>query len=96
MVCQSARITRRRPLLVFDWGGACHVRKPVEYAGATIVPVASLSVRGYAATAIVTNGVGKQRAYGPLKHFTTEKAACEYAVSYAKSRLGRRWRRKEK
>jgi hypothetical protein len=70
--------------------------KPVEYAGATIVPVASLSARGYAAIAIVTNGVGKQRAYGPLKHFPTEKAACEYAVSYAKSRLDRRWRRKEK
>jgi len=70
--------------------------RPVEYAGATIVPVASLSVRGYAATAIVTNRVGKQRAYGPLKHFPTEKAACEYAVSYAKSRLDRRWRRNEK
>ena len=70
--------------------------KPVEYAGATIVPMASLSASGYVAIAIVTTGLGKQRAYGPLKHFPTEKAACEYAVSFAKSRLDRRWRRGKK
>jgi hypothetical protein len=69
---------------------------PVEYAGATIVPVASLSGNGYAAIAIVTTSLGKQRAYGPLKRFPTEKAACEYAVSYAKSRLDRRWGRAKK
>ncbi|MDR6478701.1 hypothetical protein J2778_006208 [Paraburkholderia graminis] len=70
--------------------------EPVEYAGAIIMPVASLSVRGYVATAIVTNGVGKQRIYGPPKYFCSEKAACEYAVSYAKARLDRRWGRNER
>ncbi len=40
---------------------------------------------------LLPNGVGKQRIYGPLKYFCSEKAACEYAVSYAKARLDRRW-----
>ncbi|MDR6472187.1 hypothetical protein J2777_005928 [Paraburkholderia graminis] len=55
--------------------------KPVEYAGVTIVPAASLSASGYAAISIVTTSLGNQRAYGPLKRFPTEKAACKYAVS---------------
>jgi hypothetical protein len=66
--------------------------EPVKYKGATIIPVASLSASGYAAMAIVTSGVGKQRAFGPLGYLPTEKAACEFAVSYAKTRLDRRKR----
>ena len=68
--------------------------QPAHYKGATIIPVASLSSRGYAAMAIVTSPVGKQRAFGPMGYFSTEKAACEFAVSYAKTCLdGRRARR---
>jgi hypothetical protein len=61
--------------------------QPVQYKQMVIMPVASLSDRGYAATAIVTSAGGRQRALGPLDYFSTEKAACEYALSYARSYL---------
>jgi hypothetical protein len=59
--------------------------QPVHYKQMVIMPVASLSARGYAATAIITSTRGKQRALGPLGYFPTEKTACDYAVFYAKS-----------
>lgn len=61
----------------------------VRYKETVIMPVASLSDRGYAATAIVTRADGKQRALGPFGYRATEQAASEYALSCAKAYVDR-------
>lgn len=58
---------------------------PVQYKQMVIMPVASLSDRGDAATAIVTSAGGRQRALGPSGYFSTEKPARRYALPYARS-----------
>lgn len=64
---------------------------PVEYKASTIMPLASLSMPGYAATALVTRKGGKQEAFGILGYFASEQAACQFAVEYAKAHIdGRR------
>ncbi|KVU08808.1 hypothetical protein [Burkholderia ubonensis] len=65
---------------------------PVEYKASTIMPLASLSMPGYAATALVTRKGGKQEAFGILGYFASEQAACQFAVEYAKAHIdGRRY-----
>ncbi|MBN3777350.1 hypothetical protein G3O06_07245 [Burkholderia sp. Ac-20345] len=64
---------------------------PVGYKTSTIMPLAAVSMPGYAATALVTHKGGKQEAFGVLGYFASEKAACQFAVEYAKARIdGRR------
>ncbi|WP_133295706.1 hypothetical protein [Burkholderia reimsis] len=46
---------------------------PVEYKKSTIMPLASLSIPGYAATALVTRNGGKQEGFGILGYFASEK-----------------------
>lgn len=65
---------------------------PVEYKASTIMPLASLSMPGYAATVLVTRKGGKQEALGILGYFASEQAACQFAVEYAKAHIdGRRY-----
>jgi len=68
---------------------------PVEYKTSTIMPLAPISIPGYAATAIVTDRNGKRETFGILgsfaPHFASESAACTFAIGYAKAHIdGRR------
>ncbi|WP_244137152.1 hypothetical protein [Burkholderia pyrrocinia] len=64
---------------------------PVEYKTSTIMPLASISMPGYAATALLTHRSGKREALGILGYFASEQAACQFAVEYAKAHIdGRR------
>ncbi|MGU7775712.1 hypothetical protein ACV229_36870 [Burkholderia sp. MR1-5-21] len=64
---------------------------PVEYKKSTIMPLVSLLIPGYAATALVTRKGGKQEAFRILGYFASEKAARQFAVEYAKTHIdGRR------
>lgn len=64
---------------------------PVECKASTIEPVASISTRGYAATALVTREDGKRETLGVLGHFALEQAACQFAIECAKAHIdGRR------
>lgn len=67
---------------------------PVEYKTSTIMPLAPVSLPGYAATAIVTHRNGKREALGILGYFASENAACTFAIEYAKAHIdGRRYPR---
>ncbi|MFM0617417.1 hypothetical protein PQR37_25475 [Paraburkholderia nemoris] len=64
---------------------------PVEYKTSTIMPLAPISMPGYAATAIVTHRNGKREAFAILGYFASESAACMFAIEYAKAHIdGRR------
>ncbi|MFL9936712.1 hypothetical protein P0D88_48910 [Paraburkholderia sp. RL18-103-BIB-C] len=64
---------------------------PVECKPTTIMPLAPVSIPGYAATAIVTHRNGKGEKFGILGYFASENAACTFAIEYAKAHIdGRR------
>jgi hypothetical protein len=64
---------------------------PVEYKTSIIMPLAPISMPGYAATAVITHPNGRRKTFGILGHFVSGKAACEFAVEYAKAHIdGRR------
>lgn len=64
---------------------------PVEYKASTIMPLAPISIPGYAATAIVTHRNGRRETFGIPGYFASESAACMFAVEYAKAHIdGRR------
>ena len=64
---------------------------PVEYKASTIMPLAPVSIPGYAATVIVTHRNGKRETFGILGYFASESAACRFAIEYAKAHIdGRR------
>lgn len=64
---------------------------PVEYKTSTIMPLASVSMPGYTASALVTYRSGRREAFGILGYFASEKAACQFAVDFAKAHIdGRR------
>lgn len=63
----------------------------VQYKTSTIMPLAPISIPGYAAMAVVTHRNGKRETFGILGYFASEKAACQFAIEYAKARIdGRR------
>ncbi|MFL9959269.1 hypothetical protein PQR65_38445 [Paraburkholderia nemoris] len=51
----------------------------VEYKTSTIMPLAPISMPGYAATAIVTHRNGKREALGIPGYFASGSAACLFA-----------------
>ncbi|MGF6872910.1 hypothetical protein [Paraburkholderia sp. MM5477-R1] len=61
--------------------------KPIHHKEHVIVPLASMSVPGYAASAFVTSPTGKRSAFGILAYFASEKAALKFAIAYAKARI---------
>jgi hypothetical protein len=63
---------------------------PVEYNTAINMPLAPVSIPGYAAMAIVTHQNGKRLAFGILGYFASERAACHFAIEYAKAHIDRR------
>jgi hypothetical protein len=65
---------------------------PVEYKASTIMPLAPISIPGYAATAIVTHRNGKRETFGILGYFASESAACRFAIEYAKAHIDGRQR----
>ena len=60
---------------------------PTRYQTYVIVPLASAIPTGYAASVFITGPTGKQRAFGVLGYFASERAACQFAVSYAKAHI---------
>jgi hypothetical protein len=64
---------------------------PVEYKTSTIMPLAPISMPGYAATAIVTHRNGKRETFGIPGYFASGSAASTVAIEYAKAHIdGRR------
>ena len=63
---------------------------PVQYKDKVIVPFTSLSNRGHSAHVFITDPSGKRRGFTTLGYFASEKAACQFAISYAKAHIDRR------
>lgn len=64
---------------------------PGEYKASTIMPLAPVSIPGYAAAVIVTHPNGKRETFGIPGYFASEGAACRFAIEYAKAHIdGRR------
>jgi hypothetical protein len=61
--------------------------KPIRHKEHVIVPLASMSMPGYAANAFVTSPTGKRRAFGILAYFASEKAALKFATAYARHHI---------
>ncbi|MEA3128530.1 MAG: hypothetical protein QOF46_325 [Paraburkholderia sp.] len=61
--------------------------QPFSYKQHVIVPFASISKLGYAASVFVTRPTGKCRAFGILAYFVSENAALQYAAAYAKAHI---------
>lgn len=60
---------------------------PTQYKNKVIVPFASLSNHGYAAHVFIADPAGQRRGFTSLGYFASERAACCYAVSYAKAHI---------
>ena len=60
---------------------------PAPYKTHVIVPIASWLPIGYVASVLITGPTGNRRSFGILGYFTTEKAACEFAMSYAMAQI---------
>jgi hypothetical protein len=61
--------------------------QPFSYKQHVIVPFASISKLGYAASVFVTRPTGKCSAFGILAYFVSENAALQYAAAYAKAHI---------
>jgi hypothetical protein len=61
--------------------------QPFSYKQHVIVPFASVSKLGYAASVFVTRPTGKCSAFGILAYFVSENAALQYGAAYAKAHI---------
>jgi hypothetical protein len=61
--------------------------KPIRHKEHVIVPLASMSMLGYAPSAFVTSPTGKRRAFGTLAYFASEKAALKFATAYTRPHI---------
>lgn len=71
-----------------DTEAVVHI-EPVVYKALTIMPVARISITGYAATAVIAHPDGRCETLDNPGYFASERAACQFAIQFAKAHL--RW-----
>jgi hypothetical protein len=63
---------------------------PVDYMGTLIFAVVGQDIEGFIASAVITDEAGEHsETTGALGSFSTEMAARQFAIEYAKAEIGR-------